>query len=296
MPAAKKAAHKHVTVKRKPAKKKIPADKKNYKDGTVFLDSDKIKPVKSLSDYISILETCCSTDNVLFRGQNADWPLLPKLCRINPRKDKDEELKEALLLTEKKMLEDFKRLSKPHLNKTPANNWEWIALAQHHGLPTRLLDWSSNPLAALWFTVCAPASTKGGVIWIFFPEKDAFLTPNEIANTDPFDVVTARVFQPQLSTIRIQSQSGWFTTQQFKTTDTRFIPFDEITDYENKLLKIQIPAAYFSELRSKLDYLGVNRFTLFQDLDGIAGYVEWFHSFFSDEETDPDKILKKITG
>jgi hypothetical protein len=290
MTAAKKAGKKKVIITR--SKKKVNVTVKRSAQrkkevisngGTIVINGDKIYTIKSLGDYIAFLEKNCDTDNVLFRGQNGDWALLPKLCRLTSRTKMKLDNKANLLQTEQKLLEDFKRLSKPHLQRIPSNNWEWLALAQHHGLPTRLLDWSSNPLAALWFAVSSPAHGKEGVIWVFFPETDAFLKPNEIAGSDPFETGTARVFQPQISTIRIQSQSGWFTTQQFKTTDENFVAFDRVNEYTNCLLKLLIPAASFAGLRTKLDLLGINRFSLFQDLDGIAGHVEWLHSLFNDE-------------
>ena len=214
---------------------------------------------------------------MLFRGQSQDWDLLPKISRIMPKKGT------SILETETRMLDDFKRLSKPFLKNITTNEWEWLGLAQHHGMATRLLDWSTNPLAALWFAVKEPPIKDSGIVWIFDAPEEDILMAKSVAKINPYEGLRTKVFQPELSSVRIQSQNGWFTVHKYMADQERFIPFQNNNRYKKYLKKIIIPADHFYKLRFQLDRMGVNKLSLFPDLDGAANHSEWLNSFLKDE-------------
>jgi hypothetical protein len=85
---------------------------------------------------------------VVYRGlRKESYPLVPKVGRY------EEFTAVNIEAREHSMLRLFKQQACPFLTYTPKNDWEWLAVAQHHGLPTRLMDWSHNPLVAAYFAV-----------------------------------------------------------------------------------------------------------------------------------------------
>jgi hypothetical protein len=212
-----------------------------------------------------ILET--PTDHfMLYRGQTLDKALLPKIARYDLPNVED---------TEREMLEDFQRRSIHLIEYHPGNSWDWLALAQHHGMATRLLDWTENPLIALWFSMSPKLEDMNvdySVVWGFnVPKEDIVISTGD---KDPFKGRTVKVFKPNHITKRISSQFGWFTIHK-SDSDKKFIPFENYDHYSERLFKIKISSKCFKECKIRLHNFGINSSSMYPDIDGLAKHVEW---------------------
>lgn len=117
------------------------------------------------------------TRDYFFRGvTNATHKLVPRIGR-HPSFNKLNKVKEV----EEDLLRRFKRRARPFLPESAKDEWEFLALAQHHGLPTRLLDWSRNPLVALYFAV---QKNKNDDCAVYVLKRDKYITAP--ININPF--------------------------------------------------------------------------------------------------------------
>jgi len=167
------------------------------------------------------------------------------------------------------------------------DEWNWMFYAQHHGLKTHLLDWTTNPLVALYFAV-EKIISKGkdhisdtdngniGTVWAL-KVIDANFTPTK-GLTHPKNINKWKMIDPPPITTRIARQSGKFSFHPLG--DDEYI--DQIGRRNGEqLFKIVLRRKDGSNpsfsLRAKLGIMNIHHAYLFPDPDGIAQFVnyEW---------------------
>lgn len=209
----------------------------------------------------------------LFRGQPSSCDLVPRLLRSFP----DDTPKDDVHKFEQKILGEFRRRALPYVEFKPDDDWDWLAIAQHHGLPTRLLDWTYSALGALWFAVTHSMAREGklldGTVWIARAAEE-----DDFANLEcsPFKMDGPRIFVPRNIAKRITAQSGLFTVHP--------LIWDPVEEEDGPLGKlsyglacVNIPASSFGAIRRELQMCGVNHATLFPDLDGLSKSLVFHH-------------------
>lgn len=216
--------------------------------------------IDNFIDYHKIIEAH-SGSNFLFRGQsNYSWDLIPKVGRNEYKKNIPKIFKENTLLN------SWKRYASNQLLTQPVDEWDWISLAQHHGLTTRLLDWTKNPLVALFFAT-----------FDFNPKIDSSVFildfENEVINNQmnsPFEIDHSGVFFPKGITARIISQRGVFTISHKPELSL------EKNMKDKKILKIRIKGSSKKSIQKVLEQYGINEFAIYQDLDNLSNYLNRF--------------------
>jgi hypothetical protein len=225
----------------------------------------KVFTVSSFKEYQDIVLDIPASQFTLYRGQSLDKTLLPKIARYQLPNVEE---------VEREMLEDFQRRSVHLIHYQPGNDWDWLALAQHHGMATRLLDWTENPLIALWFSMATKedVNTDYSVVWGFNVPKEDIINSTE--DKDPFKGGKTKVFKPNHITKRISAQFGWFTIHKMNP-EKKFLAFEENEEYSERLFKIKIDSKSFSECKRRLHNFGINSASMYPDIDGLAKHVEW---------------------
>ncbi|MBV1931919.1 MAG: FRG domain-containing protein, partial [Porticoccaceae bacterium] len=156
---------------------------------------------------------------------------------------------------EKELLVRFIRQSQPYITYTPTSKLEWMILAQHYSLSTRLLDWTTNLMVALFFA-CRGDSDAPGAVYEFLSSSIYDLTED---GPDPFQITELRVVKPNHLDKRIVAQQGLFTLHPTPT---------ESPQWSGR--KYIITPALKKEIKEKIARFGFKPSTMFPDLENLA--------------------------
>jgi hypothetical protein len=247
---------------------------KKMTDFNIIQGNVEISNISTLLDAVDDARKSSPTGAVWLRGlSDASYSLLPSIGRFHKFAGKQMKFDKYM---EQRFLHQFRRYSFAFYGRT-LNEWEALFVARHHGLPVRLLDWSANPLSALFFA-CEYWSTElppDAKIWLLVPSKhipDSYINIFDVA-IGPFDVQGIRLIYPMEVAPRLNAQSALFTIQQdpwtpLDKTDVSRLP-DSCVDVLT-LIEYPIPAKSKGYLLKELNDLQISRRTLFPDLDGLS--------------------------
>jgi hypothetical protein len=246
---------------------------------TMPYDDDEIREI----DLVIKIATTHST--WWFRGHPETYrnPLTPKIFR-------DEYIPQNVVRpdTESSVIKEFKRVA-PALTQNVPNqddHCSWLFLMQHHGAPTRLLDWTENALVALYFAVRNFEDDKDGELLAMYPyslnEKgyqraDIATQSNEILQYLAKEFGISEIPQyplalyPTMYFSRMVNQLSTFTIHPSPSIlRQKNTILDLLGDNKKNLVRYIIPYASKLKLINDLKTLGISRRTLFPDLDGLS--------------------------
>ncbi|HYD94990.1 MAG TPA: FRG domain-containing protein [Noviherbaspirillum sp.] len=240
--------------------------------------------IESIGDLAREVQALSSSSQKwLFRGQaDARWPLAPSVQRGYSAQQ------ERFLTNEFRVRARSRYFSCPVSNDYPG----WLALMQHYGLPTRLLDWTYSPLIAAFFAVHpdyiadAPAE-RDACIWALdarsLNESQGFeplIFPLDASSYEPL-IVPAFKNRKELNTVgvamaiehdpRIQLQQGAFSIHSSRT------PINAMDGADRWLRKFIITGGDIMKLFQELTLLGIRKYTLFPDLSALTSELRTIH-------------------
>jgi hypothetical protein len=264
-------------------KAKKPA-KAKPENGTKSGTSVVANRMEKWSDFMDLIQEWRSARNWCFRGQgNAKWPLQSSLSRhIGVSKV----VPDAWAGQERRIRRIFERKSHLFMADVPeGDELEWLALMQHHGAPTRLLDFTWSPYVAAFFAL--ERTTEDAAVWalnlplLWDIYEKQLIGGVDVRSTDPRDADNyaeyylqnehAFVWQgdPHRMPQRVIAQSGTFLVSSHLGMTVEEI-LANYPDADELLIKFVLPTQVRPEAMATLYSMNITQATLFPGLDGLA--------------------------
>lgn len=243
-------------------------------------------PIATLGGFFTMCSGVLRKDTEFWFRGHADltWTLTPSALRYDTVEARNKALN---------LLTDFKRyvnIKLPHLHR-PDDELQWVQLARHYGLPTRLLDWTRNAVIALYFAClkAPPSRDQDGSVLIINPRDlnrvaDERLTVSRVfdAHADADRIQRYLTLSgsrnsrgprtiavnPVWNSERILLQQGAFTLHGSRD-------FTLTSDQAPSLVCLQVPAGNKTHLLDELERAGINEMSIFPEPEHMCRYLIW---------------------
>lgn len=232
------------------------------------------RTITSVDAYLQAIKEIPKDRTVLYRGHaREDWKLQPSVGRM---KKYEVEKEESIFLK-------FKMRYHLYTNDMPSTDIDTLFLAQHYGLPTRLLDWTDNPLIGLWFA-CQEEQEFDGCVYTIKAEKD-HLQEDDRLNFDIFadkktnftenqekqaDEKNHSLIIPDYTNRRFLNQKGmflWFKYPDISISKEQLKPSFIISKKHKK------------DILKELSNIGINEAFVYPDLEHLCENIKNEYEF-----------------
>jgi hypothetical protein len=250
-----------------------------------------IESVPEFLEYVYYLQKAWGETELWFRGvSKSSYKLVPSIYRSDVWKYDTDDAKDVFF--------EFTRKAKACLTGS-CSKWEWYHIMQHHGLPTRLLDWTDGALIALFFGTRGSRKFNRPTVWVIDPywvnkatsgQSEIFWTESLAQDPATEKIITPYVENhelkklpnypicvlPPYSNDRIRAQRGCFSVHG------RYVHGFESVFRRNKdphIMKLVIRTDHTQKVKQELISVGITESTLFPDLEGIAREIKHEYQF-----------------